>query len=567
MRKLKDALKRIAVIGATMALTLGMAAPATTALAADLAGEVDPSTALEQNQKMATELDKNLETKVTLSFPGKREAEPSDVVFVLDKSAFSDDKAIYDQAKSFLDEVKAKAEADGLDIKVGVVIFNRIGNVQQGLTDVVTGYDAILEAMRANLSSGTNMHAGLLAAQSILKADTAVKDENKHVILISDGGTYLYCKNGDYTTPYTRSFGSVEGGSNWMGGIWEWQSREYHLNNTWKKFSDGSNFIYSQAMTSPEKLAEYLAYYKDQYQYSDKNWAQYDYEYTAEAANNGTTNPIPLDVNAPCNIDVAYISADDTFQAMADLGYDMNVYFRQKAGTDFDGSIFLKYLARNTNGGELDTNFNKLKAKLVDKIAAGSTVEDFIGADFDFINDPAKISLTANGEKLNPEKIDDTTYGFGKKSDGTYRFTLKFQAGEDEKLILTLNEAASPSKPVVLEYSERLVNVPTESGVHTLNVNESAVLHPIDGNGVSGDNYKFPVPTVEYTVPEPEQKPEQKPEEPTKPSADNTKKPAKKAKGGVPKTGDATMPAAVAGLLVAGVAAGAVGVAARRRNR
>ena len=577
MRKLKDALKRIAVIGATMALTLGMAAPATTALAADLAGEVDPSTALEQNQKMATELDKNLETKVTLSFPGKREAEPSDVVFVLDKSAFSDDKAIYDQAKSFLDEVKAKAEADGLDIKVGVVIFNRIGNVQQKLTDVVTGYDAIKTAMGTDLSSGTNMHAGLLAAQSILGADKAVKDENKHVILISDGGTYLYCKNGNYTTPYTRSFGSVEGGSNWMGGIWEWQSREYHLNGTWKKFSDGSDFIYSQAMKSPEKLAEYLAYYKDQYQNSDKNWAQYDYEYTAEAANNGTANPIPLDVNAPCNIDVAYISADDTFQSMADLGYDMNVYFRQKDGTDFDGSVFLKYLARKTNGGELDTNFNKLKAKLVDKIAAGSTVEDFIGADFDFVNDPAKISLTANGEKLNPEKIDDTTYGFGKKSDGTYRFTLKFQAGEDEKLILTLNEAASPSKPVVLEYSERLVNVPTEPGVHTLNVNESAVLHPIDGNGVSGDDYEFPVPTVEYTVPEPEQKPEEpkpeqkpeepKPGEPTKPSADNTKKPVKKAKGGVPKTGDATMPAAVAGLLVAGVAAGAAGVAARRRNR
>ena len=50
-------------------------------------------------------------------------------------------------------------------------------------------------------------------------------------------------------------------------------------------------------------------------------------------------------------------------------------------------------------------------------------------------------------------------------------------------------------------------------------------------------------------------------------SPDNTKKPAKKAKGGVPKTGDATMPAAVAGLLVAGVAAGAAGAAARRRNR
>lgn len=567
MRKLKDALKRIAVIGATMALTLGMAAPATTALAADLAGEVDPSTALEQNQKMATELDKNLETKVTLSFPGKREAEPSDVVFVLDKSGASAQMDIYRQAKEFLSQISQKAKDDGLDIKVGVVLFNKVGNIQQPLTDVVTGYDDILSAMNSEVRHGTNMHAGLLAAKSILDADTAVKAENKHVILISDGATYLYCKDGDFTKPYTRSFGSVEGGRNMMGGIWEWQSREYHLNNAWKKFSDGSNFIFSQAMKSPEKLGEYLAYYRDQYENnSEKNWAQYDYEYTDAAADNGTTNPIPVDVNAPCNIDVAFWSTDDTFQSMVNAGYDMNVYYKNAA--DFDGQVFLQYLTRNSNNGQLDTDFAEIKAKLVDKIAAGSTVEDLIGADFDFINDPAKISVTANGEKLSPVKIDDGSYGFGKREDGSYRFTLNYVNGDQEMLKLTLNEAASPSKPVVLEYSERLVNVPTEPGVHTLNVNESAVLHPIDGNGVSGDDYEFPVPTVEYTVPEPEQKPEEpKPGEPTKPSADNTKKPVKKAKGGVPKTGDATMPAAVAGLLVAGVAAGAAGVAARRRNR
>lgn len=284
MRKLKDALKRIAVIGATMALTLGMAAPATTALAADLAGEVDPSTALEQNQKMATELDKNLETKVTLSFPGKREAEPSDVVFVLDKSGASAQMDIYKQAKEFLGQISQKAKDDGLDIKVGVVLFNRVGNIQQPLTDVVTGYDDILNAMNSSLHSGTNMDAGLLAAKSILDADTAVKAENKHVILISDGATYLYCKNGDYTKPYTRSFGdptkqtnpethaAYPYGSNKMGGIWEWQSREYNLKNDWKKFSDGSNFIFSQAMKSPEKLGEYLKYYRDQYENSDKNW-------------------------------------------------------------------------------------------------------------------------------------------------------------------------------------------------------------------------------------------------------------------------------------------------------
>ena len=567
----KRCLSRAFVLGGAL-LAIAMSVPVAPAFATDAAAS-GQTTALEQNQKTATELDENLETNVTLSFPGKREAEPSDVVFVLDKSAFSDDKAIYAQAKSFLDEVKKKAEADGLDIKVGVVIFNRIGNVQQGLTDVVTGYDAIKTAMDTNLSSGTNMHAGLLAAQSILGADKAVKDENKHVILISDGGTYLYCKNGDYTKPYTRSFGDPRKqtnpetdapyteGSNHMGGIWEWQSREYNLNNDWKKFSDGSNFIYSQAMKSPEKLAEYLAYYKDQYQNSDENWAQYDYEYTTEAADKGTANSIPVDVNAPCNTDVAYISADDTFQAMADAGYDMNVYYRVKKSTDFtDGSTFLEYLARNTNEGKLDTDFNKLKAKLVDKIAAGSTVEDFIGNNFDFVNDASKISLNVAGEDLAPEKIDETTYGFGKRADGTYRFTLKYTAGENEKLVFTLNEAAVPAKPVVLTYSEVLVNKPNEVGTHSLKVNESATLYPVDGNGDKGTAGVFPVPTVTYTV----AAPEQKPEEPTKPA--DTKKPVKTdKKGNLPKTGDSALAATVA-FLALGSAVCATGIHLNRRR-
>ncbi len=575
MRRLGGALKRAVTVGAVLALTLGMATPATMSFADDAAGDAGQSSTLEQNQKMATEFDENLETKVTLSFPGKREAEPSDVVFVLDKSGASAQKDIYNQAKQFLGQISQKAKDDGLDIKVGVVLFNKVGNIQRPLTDVVTGYDDILNAMNSSLHSGTNMDAGLLAAKSILDADTAVKAENKHVILISDGATYLYCKNGDYTKPYTRSFGdptkqtnpgtgaAYPYGSNKMGGIWEWQSREYNLNNAWKQFSDGSNFIFSQAMKSPEKLGKYLEYYRDQCENSDKNWAQYDYEYTDAAANNGTTNPIPVDVNAPCNIDVAFWSTDDTFQSMVKAGYDMNVYYKNAA--DFDGQVFLQYLTRNSNNGQLDTDFADIKAKLVDKIAAGSTVEDFIGADFDFVNDPAKISLTANGEKLAPEKIDDGAYGFGKLANGSYRFTLDYVNGDQEVLKLTLNEAASPSKPVVLEYSERLVNVPTEPGTHTLKVNESAILQPIDGNGMRGDAYEFPVPTVTYTVAAPEPKPE--PEvKPTKPSDKKPVKATKGEKGTMPMTGDTFSILPVIGLVVAGAAVCVAGIILKRRN-
>lgn len=539
-------------------------------------GGAGQSSTLEQNQKTATELDENLETKVTLSFPGKREAEPSDVVFVLDKSGASAQMDIYKQAKEFLSQISQKAKDDGLDIKVGVVLFNKVGNIQQPLTDVVTGYDDILNAMNSSVRHGTNMHAGLLAAKSILDADTAVKAENKHVILISDGATYLYCKNGDYTTPYTRSFGNPKEqknpetgaaypyGSNKMGGIWEWQSREYNLNNAWKKFSDGSNFIFSQAMKSPEKLGEYLAYYRDQYENnSEKNWAQYDYEYTDAAADNGTTNPIPVDVNAPCNIDVAFWSTDDTFQSMVNAGYDMNVYYKNAA--DFDGQVFLQYLTRNSNNGQLDTDFAEIKAKLVDKIAAGSTVEDFIGNNFDFVNDASKISLNVAGADLTPEKIDETTYGFGKRADGTYRFTLKYTAGENEKLVFTLNEAAVPAKPVVLTYSEVLVNKPTEAGTHSLKVNESATLYPVDGNGDKGTAGVFPVPEVAYTVAAPEPKPE--PEvKPTKPSDKKPVKTTKGEKGTMPMTGDTFSILPVIGLVVAGAAVCAAGIILKRRN-
>ena len=532
------------------------------ATADEVVGATDQSSALTQNVKTATALDENLETKVTLSFPGQREAEPADVVFVLDKSGASAQTDIFKQAKAFLEEINQKAKADGLNIKVGVVLFNKVGNIQQPLTDVVTGYDDILTAMNSSVRHGTNMDAGLLAAKSILDKDTAVKAENKHVILISDGATYLYCKGGDFTKPYTRSFGSVEGGRNMMGGIWEWQSREYHTNNAWKKFSDGSNFIFSQAKESSEKLGQYLDYYRDQYENSEKNWAQYDYEYTDDAANNGTTNPIPVDVTAPCNIDVAFWSTDDTFQSMVNAGYDMNVYYKNEA--DFDGSYFLKYLTRKSNNGKLDTDFAEIKAKLVDKIAAGSTVEDTIGANFDFVNDPAKISLTANDEKLSPEKIDATTYGFGKKNDGTYRFTLKYQAGENEKLTLTLNEAAAPSRPVVLEYSELLVNKPTEPGTHTLKVNESAVLHPIDGNGVAGEAYEFPVPTVDYTVAKPDPAPQ--PGATDKPSDNGAATDKPGAKTALAKTGDEAFAIGMGCLLVAGASACVIATALKRRR-
>lgn len=478
-------------------------------------GEAEPNanaTSGDKSNKTATPLDDQNETEITLTFPGKQDILGSDIVFVLDKSGASAQEGIYNQAKTFLEEIKQDAADKDIPVNVGVVLFNRIGNIQLGLTDLTTGYDDILKAMNSSVSMGTNMHAGLLAAQKMLRDDQAVLDKNKHVILISDGATYLYCNNGDYKTAYTRSFGDPKkqnnpagqpyaNGGDKQGGIWEYQSREYNLANDWKKFDyDGTNFVFSQAMKDPKKLGEYLDYYRQQENEGD--WAKYEYKYTWSSRKapeeDDSRKTTSIDHNAPANIDIAFMRTDDTFQAMVAAEYDMKVYYKDKA--DFNGSVFLKYMARNSNSGELNTDFQELQKEIIDRIAAGSEVVDVVGKDFDFIDDLEKISLSVGGETLPIEKVANGKYGFGKQDDGSYRFVLTHTEGSDETLKLEINETIFPNNPVELKYREKLVNVPTDPGEHILNTNEKATLYPKDGNGKKGDSISFPVPTVTKSV-------------------------------------------------------------------
>lgn len=355
---------------------------------------------IEKNNKTASSLNKNLETKVKLSFPGKQEIEPTDIVFVVDKSGMSAETEINIQTKQFLEEIKGHAEDKGLNIKVGVVLFNKIGNIKQELTDITTGYDDTLKALNQSVNSGTNIQAGLLAAKEMLDNDTDVEASNKHVILVSDGATYLYCKNGDYKKAYTRSLENLRGKinpvtnkpfaypDNRKGGIWEYQSRDYNMNGCNIYFSDGkTQIVLWTALHNPKLFDEYLAFYKKVEANPDYNWSQYDYEYTLSAALIGPTKVVPFDdprIPTPVNNDIAIWSADEVFQDMVNAGYDMNVYYKNK--TYFPGDGILKYMARNSNNWELNTDFEDVKKKIIYKISNGSYIEDVIGKDFDFVN-------------------------------------------------------------------------------------------------------------------------------------------------------------------------------------
>lgn len=138
--------------------------------------------------KTATQLDENFETKVTLSLPAGEEKLATDIVFVLDKSTSAEIEA---QALNMLTDLQNTAQTTGADINVGVVIFNQQANTT-GFHDLATEYSEIEYEIKQDISSGTNTHAGLLAAEQMLSGDTAVADSRKYMIFVSDGITYMY---------------------------------------------------------------------------------------------------------------------------------------------------------------------------------------------------------------------------------------------------------------------------------------------------------------------------------------------------------------------------------------
>lgn len=464
------------------------------------AAETDADTGITVD-KTADGLDDNLETNVSLSFPGKEDELGSDIVFVLDKSAYSAQAEIMQQAKEFLSNVKQQADEKGISVKVGVVIFNRIGNVQLELSDISTSYDQILDALDTRLSSGTNMHAGLLAGEKMLDDDTAVPDSRKHLVLITDGATYLYCKDGNYTTAYTRSFGDPKqqdtsyGGADRQGGIWEYQSRDYNVS-----YDGTGNVPLYTAMQSPEALGDYL----DIRRQHEAEYTQYDYVFETDSSGSinlaNRTSCEPISADAVCNIDEAYIKCDDTFQEIASK-YHTYVYFKNTG--DFDGSVFLEYITRNTGG--ISPDFAELEKQVVNLIDKGSCVDDVIGSDFDFVDDASRISLQVGDTVLPAVSAGNGSYTFGDQmEDGNYPYVLTYTKAEDgtETLHLAVNTAVSASAPLKLTYAEKLVNVPDQPGDYTFNTNNNAVLHCVDSNGNAVADITFPVPAVTYTVAE-----------------------------------------------------------------
>ena len=452
----------------------------------------DPVEWYVSRSKTATKLDTNTWTSnVTLSLPSAEEKLASDVVFVLDKSTSA---ALEEQALAMLTQLKAQAESTKATVKVGVVIFNKEANVTQ-LTDLATGYNTIEQAIKQELQSGTNTHAGLLAGKQMLDNDNEVSANRKYLIFVSDGISYMYDSDGKVVPYYWISDNSPY--TSYDPYSWSFKYEDNNPPENWSEWVKQIGEIIETEDVTPILYANH----KGALDNKTLDISQY-------------TNVTDFDTNqyTTC-VDRALYYTYQTYTAAKNEGYNCYaVVNRSSASTTYPwGPAFMNYLA----GGET-VSFDKIQNDILYAVSAGSTVTDTIGEKFTF-GGVDSFTLKVGEEEIKGAKdaSDENTMNFGaKKSDGNYPYTVTYTP-DTKTFKWTINENVSNFAPVQLTYTVKLTAPETKPGTYgtedlkgeknvpadkALFTNESATLVPVNSSGSEGKTLTFPKPSVSYTV-------------------------------------------------------------------
>ena len=445
--------------------------------------------------KTATNLDANLESTVTLGLPAAQQQLVSDLVFVLDKSTSAD---VESQVLDMLSQLNGQIKGSSAAVKVGVVIFNKQANNVLGLTELNdANLPAIENAIKTQISSGTNTHAGLLAGKAMLDADTSVDAGRKYLIFVSDGISYIFDAEANSINSQQMTTGEYAV----MAGPDCWGIRHYQ--------EGGQSYV-------PADFGSYLgAVGRDLSMVQ-----QYIQPYASASSNQDLHIPRENGTAYPSCVDVALYKTALAYQSAVGSGYNCYAVTADtgSGGANPWGPAFMSYLAQGK-----DLSFEGIKNDILYLLSAGSTVEDCIGSgtdnkgnsyNMDFVNSLSRLNLTVGGAELDKVQISENKYGFGSLGGGEYRFVLEYfpdsaPGADDEHFVWYINESIKITEPVQLSYAVKLTNPQTVEGSYgeydadgsqgkgSLYTNKSATLCPVDSQGNPG------IPQVSPSPPSP----------------------------------------------------------------
>lgn len=473
--------------------------------------------------KIATNLDENFESKVTLSLPAADYEAEVDVVLVIDVSSSMKEGDIA-EAKSaaiaMCDELAAK---DKLDVRIGVVTFDETAhNLTNGLVAIDEAKNAI---SGLSASEGTNMMAGLIAGKEML--DKGGADQScKYMVLMSDGIPIYWMENGQPKSKTLESYESDKqtlistslAGSEPEGSIEGDAAAKYIDNMMSVNELMNKNDVESDSNTWKQVSDTGETFNSDEYRYTNIEKSTY---MTGMYLQNEIFGKYGLKM-------VAF--GTDKYEN--NVVYTWGENFCDWIGAKVGDSNYFKVSKPGYGGeeGDLTKAFEEIANDLVYLVDAGSTVKDVIGYgddyNMDFLPGLDKVELSVDGVILDEKEIEEglvqnetARFAFGEDDsiEAGYKYVLHYYAnGEngssDECFVWDINVPVRVDEPVQLTYTVKLANPKSDPGTYGkydrdgsknypgLYTNNSATLYPVDSNGDEGPAEEFQKPTVSYTV-------------------------------------------------------------------
>ncbi|MCL2332546.1 MAG: hypothetical protein FWC54_03545 [Actinomycetia bacterium] len=379
---------------------------------------------------------------------------------------------------------------------------------------ISSGLYTTLGYTMSNAVIGTNLEAGIKAAQRLLATGSAAP-ENKYLVILTDGGAYYWDGAAGNVAPENSLTNVIHNqGANKLS--WGQISYDYYKTPamTALSYADFASFLAgTDVLTSTQSqmtLGDWQAYHANASAYPN----------IAQIATSYNNNPVGYPYAA---IEKGTAHAAAALKAVADskaanivmMGSDYNPSYPQPSEVaalfrDYAKTLTSSYYAVNAATEEADVEgaFSDIVSKLEYSIAS-ATLTDTIGPDFDLVLAgatlaPSDITLSVGGTNLagviDPGNANRILFGAADAQSGRYPYTVTYTPGSAEQVLLTINVPVKAAEGLKLSYTLKLMRQTNPTGWHTnVALNTGAVLNYKDSAGNAG-SATFPVPVTTYYV-------------------------------------------------------------------
>ncbi len=444
------------------------------------------------------------QTTVTLSIGATQTKTAADVVFVLDKSTSAD---VRDEALCMLEELQKEGAERDLDIKVGAVIFNRNADNEGYVVDLKplneSSVAELTEVFEKPLSSGTNIEAGIRKGIAMLEDDSSVPEEDKHLVLVSDGITYIWGESEPVKSVYNQRL--------------------------YDKTAAVDNIMYlSTVEPNPESVKDLDTWMGQNGSKIEALIKEYETDYTSSTIGQSAEgyealSAIPMREDDFTALECAIYKSALAWKDAGSNNWNLYAYATQNNSYPW-GPNFVENLSKVADGksgpvpASVDGMFDTVKNSILYEIQKG-TVTDTIGEHFNWVGMDT-VDVRINGKSVTPKKdINTNSVSFGENSEYVVSYATE---GDKEVITWNINVPVESDQKIELVYKLPLDRESLTGDETFVDTNESATLKYTSSDDSEGEK-DFEKPTLpldgETPVPDPDPEPTPDPD----PGDDNDK--------------------------------------------